>query len=576
MERMRAATAFFAIVFATMCVAVSLGGRAAEALAGAQPTLRVWTLGALDRALRDTPPEDRPTAHIAAARNEWESFQIALRSSVPVRILHLAAKPFRSASGRQLPADCFSFYREHQIHLTYPSPRNSNFRPGWYPDALIPLRNPITGDPLRGGRFEAVPFDLPANETHAFWVDIHIPADAQPGRYTGEVAVDVEGRPALSVPVEIEVWEFALPAKPAMYSEFGSPAERLPRYYATLQKKGAIEKMPEWKLVEEQCARLMSEHRLNAPPPSSLLAHTIREDGSFELNPSQIEGLRRWAATYPLNAIPVPRPRGRFKDPVADRARIHRWLKSWDRAFDAAGLGDLLVYTYLHDEPNDPEAYESVRQWGGVVRQSGSRVKVLVVEQTKTQDPRWGDLYGAVDIWCSLYPLFDPETAAARQQLGEMLWCYTALCQQTPTPWWETDFPLLHYRVPAWIAWRYGINGQLYWGGMTVWTGCDDVWTDPANYRHGEKKVPYIGEGMLTYPARDVGFDGIVPSMRLKALRDGMEDYDYLALLEAKGLRSKATDVVLPVGESWFKWSPNAADYYAAREKLAKMIMEKK
>jgi hypothetical protein len=48
-----------------------------------------------------------------------------------------------------------------------------------------------------------------------------------------------------------------------------------------------------------------------------------------------------------------------------------------------------------------------------------SVVKVLVVEQTKTQDPAWGDLYGAIDIWCPLFPLHDPETAAQRMALGE-------------------------------------------------------------------------------------------------------------------------------------------------------------
>jgi len=32
-----------------------------------------------------------------------------------------------------------------------------------------------------------------------------------------------------------------------------------------------------------------------------------------------------------------------------------------------------------------------------------------------------------------------------------------------------------------------------------------------------------------------VGYDGIVPTIRLKALRDAVEDYDYLALLEQLG-----------------------------------------
>jgi hypothetical protein len=34
-----------------------------------------------------------------------------------------------------------------------------------------------------------------------------------------------------------------------------------------------------------------------------------------------------------------------------------------------------------------------------------SGVQVLVVEQTWTQNPAWGDLYGAVDIWCPLFSL---------------------------------------------------------------------------------------------------------------------------------------------------------------------------
>ena len=41
----------------------------------------------------------------------------------------------------------------------------------------------------------------------------------------------------------------------------------------------------------------------------------------------------------------------------------------------------------------------------------------------------------------------------------------------------------------------------------------------------------YPGEGMLVYPGSAVGLNQVVPSMRLKWLRDGVEDYEYLQIL---------------------------------------------
>ena len=122
-------------------------------------------------------------------------------------------------------------------------------------------------------------------------------------------------------------------------------------------------------------------------------------------------------------------------------------------------------------------------------------------------DSAWGDLYGAVDIWCPLFSLHRQESSAQRQALGETIWTYTALCQGPPTPWWHIDFPLLNYRVPAWLAWRNGMKGLLYWGGMSYWDKTDDPWTQAPSYagngrlQQGEKGIVFQGEGSLVYPA---------------------------------------------------------------------------
>ncbi|MCL4195014.1 MAG: DUF4091 domain-containing protein, partial [Thermoguttaceae bacterium] len=464
-------------------------------------------------------------------------------------------------------------YRQHQLELTTGTYRNAAFRPGWYPDPLIPLRHPDTGEPLRG-RITAVPFDLPANETHGFWVDIRVPDAAPPGEYKGTYRVTATGQGGVEIPVTLTVWDFDLPRVSTMYTAFGSPAERMRGYYRRRAAEGKEQEPADWRAVETQAARLLSEHRVNATPSSGSIAPAAQPDGSFSIPPEQIEAFRQFVDTYHVNALQVPHPKSAVGDPERERGRLQAWLAAWDKAAEELDRPGILFYTYLIDEPNDEDAYRYVQKWGRAICEARSVVKVLVVEQTKTQDQAWGDLYGAVDIWCPLFSLFDEPTTIERQKAGEIVWAYTALCQREPTPWWHIDFPLLNYRAPAWIAWRYRQRGLLYWGGMSFWQQVDDPWTDPKTLdrREGRKDPLYNGEGTIVYPARAVGYDGIAPSLRLKALRDSIEDYEYLAILERSGRADEAQRIVLPLAGSWFGWESDPAAYEQAREKLAAII----
>jgi hypothetical protein len=163
--------------------------------------------------------------------------------------------------------------------------------------------------------------------------------------------------------------------------------------------------------------------------------------------------------------------------------------------------------------------------------------------------------------------------------LGESIWTYTALCQGQPTPWWHIDYPLLNYRVPAWMAWRDGMTGLLYWGDMSYWRQTDDPWTqapfftDDRKPPRGDKAKVFYGEGSLVYPARDVGYDGIVPTIRLKALRDSIQDYEYLSILQRQGKAAEAQKLVRSLTSTFFDWDKNPQDYEENRIKLAKIIV---
>jgi hypothetical protein len=528
-----------------------------------------WQVGATADTVRVLRSDPVPAA--------TRSFQVFTRSDAPVAGVRLAAGDLRGPDGAVIPAGACELFREHLIDLVVGTYRNDKFKPDGYPDPLIPAKNPMTGRPIEKARLLAMPFDLPAGETHGFWIDVNVPADAKPGQYRGTFRLAGAGGQAAEVPVTLTVWNFALPRVASMQTEFGSPAGRIRGYYKERAKAGTEPDWSDWPAVEAQCAELVTRHRINATPPSGTFLPREQGDGSYAVPADQVAAMRAFVDRYQVNAFCVPNPSSLFKDPEKGREKLRAWLKAYDKAAAELDRPGVLLFTYLKDEPNDEEAYRFVQQWGKAIRDAKSVVKVLVVEQTWTQDPKWGDLYGAVDIWCPLFSLHKQENAATRQALGELVWTYTALCQGQPTPWWHIDWPLLNYRVPAWTAWRYRMRGLLYWGGMTFWKEVEDPWLDGRTYGHAHLKNGkgplYNGEGTLVYPARAAGYDGIVASLRLKALRDSINDYEYMMILEKAGLAAEAQRIVEPLAGSFFEWEKNPAAYEAARARLAALIV---
>jgi Domain of unknown function (DUF4091) len=109
----------------------------------------------------------------------------------------------------------------------------------------------------------------------------------------------------------------------------------------------------------------------------------------------------------------------------------------------------------------------------------------------------------------------------------------------------------------------------LYWS--TVYWGSPerDVWTDPG-FRNR-----YNGEGFLFYPGTEAGIAGPVTSLRLKALREGMEDFAYFVLLAKLGDSTYLDQAVSKIGTSWWKWDDHPEQLFQTRAEIAKRIGEK-
>ena len=153
-------------------------------------------LGSLaDVRLDQPPPSGAGAAALTAARNEVESFQVAISPRRAGQVKVAPAGPLLGPGNAAIPAADVAVYREVGYAIGAPDGPPASYsggEPGIYPDALIPAR-----DELYGERRDAFPVEVGAGEEVVAWVDVNVPLHAPAGRYRG--AVEVTG-PAGAAP----------------------------------------------------------------------------------------------------------------------------------------------------------------------------------------------------------------------------------------------------------------------------------------------------------------------------------------------------------------------------------------
>jgi hypothetical protein len=537
-----------------------------------EPSMSVYVVDEFARVRPSDVPDPKRAALLCAARNEYAPFQIIVRAGTNgLKRVHAAAGPLVPKRGRAIPADRITLYREHYIEVKKLSPKSKGST-GWYPDALIPFLDPRTHKPPLDARFTAAPFDIAPDSNQPLWVDVFTPRNATPGEYTGTITITATGVRPHRVPIKLTVWDFTLPETPSMRTHFGdadvNPLFRAPQStaWAGLEEAGQ-------RASQTAYAELIAAHRICSPIPPFLMPR-VNADGSIDPEPTDT-ALQQWIERFHITGFPLwflsTDGRECQGDLVgADRERNSRYLRSM-YTYLRAHHWDKMAYIYVADEPSSREAYNHVRTRSKFVREVVPGLKVLCTRGPQVRPPpSWGTLEGSVDIWVPLWPSFEEAAVKKCLSVGEEIWSYTALCQgRQDTPFWELDFPLLNYRIPMWISWRFGITGLLYWSTMN-WTPTQDVWTNPVTY--GDQ---YNMEGSLLYPGADAGVQGFITSIRLKQIREGLEDYEYFMILAQRRSRLAADDVVKKVARSWQDWDDDARHLVEARAEIARLILAK-
>ena len=176
-------------------------------------------------------------------------------------------------------------------------------------------------------------------------------------------------------------------------------------------------------------------------------------------------------------------------------------------------------------------------------------VKQLITMPPVAELLDYGTGSSAVDIWTMLPKQYEPNADLIKtaREKGCEIWTYNCLVQDSYSPKFLLDYPLINYRIhPGFINYALDVDGFLYWR-IDNYQNLTDPWTSLSDATEG---TVWNGDGILFYPGEDVGLnDTFVPSLRAKAIRDGFEDYE---LCVAAGI---TVDEVSVIASSFSNWT---------------------
>ncbi|OGV38848.1 MAG: hypothetical protein A2020_13020 [Lentisphaerae bacterium GWF2_45_14] len=218
---------------------------------------------------------------------------------------------------------------------------------------------------------------------------------------------------------------------------------------------------------------------------------------------------------------------------------INEVLEKYRKNINKLKAANLYKYTYFYgyDELDcHSDSLDSAKQ---IMPRIMNEFPDLRLMQTSFPNP---DIAGLFNVWVPLFAYFTSEQNLKildkmRKKPNAEIWWYNADFPRKPFPNYFIDYPVFDCRIIMTLSYMYKVQGILYWSINREWKTNDvqgNKWPQIPwkpyifNINNGARK--YVnGMGNMVYP----GADGqIYPSLRLENLRDGVEDYEYLKLLE--------------------------------------------
>ncbi len=544
---------------------------AAPALAQAP---NVGALPETEKVRGDLPPPPLLTSiALSDAQNEFAAFQLVVADSgAPVTVEDVSLSDLTGPGGAKLSGASALVYREAMVAVM--SPSNSAGAVGDWPDPLVPKLDDFYGETRN-----AFPVTVSAGRSQPFYLELHVPAGQPPGGYAGAATASFSDGTSASVPVTLRVRAFALPSTSSLTTAFGFDWDgpcvgHFGGYGAPNCTDPQLEALNALYFQDALNHRLTISALVYAPPVSSGQGSFSTFDqlygpflnGTALTKPDQLQGAQLTSIQY-----------------VGDWSSAS--FAAWAAHFKANGWFSRL-FDYTCDEPPMTCAWSDIPTRAAIVHAGDPNFRTLVT--TDLANATANGVLSSIDILVPIDNSLDPASGDTRPAYANflttpdsLLWTYQS-CSPTSTcvdgaqggdPSWPMrylDESAASNRLLEWVDFAENVTGELYY----------DTTMSMAVYGAAAWQNEYVfgnnGDGSLFYPGSPSIIGGThdipIESLRLKLLRGGLQDYEYLHELSALGDVDSAKAALALVAQSASQFTQDGAVFEEARAQMADAI----
>lgn len=531
-------------------------------LIAADRNASIWAAQSGRKVVRTRPAPQAKGGALAVrvAANEAESVQLVVRAESDASDIKVALRDDLAcvASGFCLSASCVDIRRVGYVDVRHPTDYEG--LPIAVPDKLLPI--------------SAAPVVVKRGGNQPFWITVRPPKGTNKGVYGGIVDVTVfskgGGSRRFAVPLKVEVFGFSLPDVMTCQTAFGLSSSLINKAH------GLKDKSPEYRDVVERYLKAMSENHLSPYFPAMLAHWKVKWNGDvpeFDFDEWGRE-LDRVFSKYHFNSFMVwipglgecsmfsrrdPDFMGlKPSDPRYEK-RLGAYVAAIEGFLKRKGLLDR-AYAYVYDEPRACD-YDLVKFGYGFLEKHAPGLRRMLPALAHSA---FKELSGPVNLWCpQIQYLSSPELKGVRER-GDNIWWYICNNPKAPHACDFVDHPAHELRVWLWQTWKERVDGVLIW--------------DVFNWRGQTDHPDQNGEGRFLYPPEECAkatgpvVADPVQSVRIAHLRDGLEDYEYFAMLKRMSPSNPLLRVPDELTSSLAEFSKDPAVLERYRLRLAREI----
>lgn len=351
---------------------------------------------------------------------------------------------------------------------------------------------------------------VPAGMTRQVWLGFH-PTGFGPGMYAAKVEIRDEAGIRAILPIRLQIYPLRFPDQTTLLVGGWSYTNQEDKYDITPQNRLAV-------------IAHLQEHYVNAPWATKLALGSGTYDETGEMvEPPDTTNFDQWVALWPnakmymvFSAVKESFAGAESGTPLFN-ARVGNWARFWAEHMGELGLSASQLGILLVDEPATEEEYDRVTAWAKAIKAAAPDLVIWEDPLPTRNSPSLQAMMANVDVLCAKRRTYLTEPKWYQDLFLDQRSAGRELCffdSDGPTP--RLD-PYSYYLLQGWHSFEIGAKGSAFWafgdnGGASSW----NVYP------------PTVGQPYTPLYLDDTSVTG---SKYMEAIREGIEDYEYLIML---------------------------------------------